>query len=452
MLALLNRFSILLIFPAVALAFFIAALFYYYRGNYDAPPSEAVAIQDLTPPVSTFTTLAEPPPLHDGTLVVDAAHSNGFTQAELSAFLSTVAARGYSLDFLGELSVSRGFGGFGGFDGGGSLGASERLGLLEEKLRGADSLVVIQPDDSYSKEEADLVERFVTEKGGRLLLIADPSRDHQINSLAERFGITFRPDYLYNQVEYDLNYQNIYVSDFRPDELTDGLGRIALYTAGSLESFGGGLAISDANTKSTVVETIEPLYPMVKADQGGVVALADLTFMVPPQNTILDNPRLIANIADFLTTSQREFHLADFPHFFGRQDGQVDILLGRSSLLNAGSQMKNVLSGFQLESQIQGVENLNRDTVYLGLYDDAFNVAQYLQLAGIQIDGKGDLRTLFTPAIGRDGTAVAVLHRSGQRRVLVILGDTAEEVAGVLDRLGSGDFRDGLVGDFVGVY
>jgi hypothetical protein len=191
---------------------------------------------------------------------------------------------------------------------------------------------------------------------------------------------------------------------------------------------------------------------MVKADQGGVVALADLTFMVPPQNTILDNPRLIANIADFLTTSQREFHLADFPHFFGRQDGQVDILLGRPSLLNTGSRMKNVLSGFQLESQIQGVENLNRDTVYLGLYDDAFKVAQYLQLAGIQIDGKGDLRTLFTPTISRDRTAVAVLHRSGQRRVLVILGDTAEDVAGVLDRLGSGDFRDGLVGDFVGVY
>jgi len=156
---------------------------------------------------------------------------------------------------------------------------------------------------------------------------------------------------------------------------------------------------------------------------------------------------LIANIADFLTTSRREFDFADFPHFF---DGQVDILLGRSSLLNAGAQMKNVLSGFQLASQIQGVEDIKRDTVYLGLYDDAFNVAQYLQLAGIQVDD--DLRTPFTPAIDRAGTGVAILHRSGQRRVLVILGDTAENVTGVLDRLGSGDFRDGLVGDFVGVY
>ena len=449
MLALLNRFSVLLIFPAAALAFFVAALFYYYQGDYDAPPSEALAIQDITPPVSTFTTLTELPSIQHGTLVVDAAHSNGFSQAELSAFLSTVASRGYSLDFLGELSVSSGFGGFGGS---GSLGSLERLDLLEEKLRGADSLVVIQPDESYSKEEADLVERFVVEKGGKLLLIADPSRDHRINSLAERFGIFFRPDYLYNLVDYDLNYQGIYVSDFKPDELTDGLARIALYTSGSLESSGGGLAISDANTKSTVVETIEPLYPMVKGGQGRVVALADLTFLVPPQNTILDNPRLIANIAGFLTTSQREFDLADFPYFFGGEDGQVDIILGRSSLLNAGARMKNLLSGFQVESQIQGVENLSRHTVYLGLYDDAFNVAQYLQLAGVQIDGQGGLRTPFTPDLDRRDTAVAMLHKSGQRRVLVILGDTAEDVSGVLDQLASGDFRDGLVGDFVGVY
>ncbi|PKB83737.1 MAG: hypothetical protein BZY88_01470 [SAR202 cluster bacterium Io17-Chloro-G9] len=432
MLALLNRVSILLIFPAVALAFFIGALFYYYRGTYDPPPSEALAIKDIKPPVSSFTTLAEPPPIHDGTLLVDAGHSNGFSQAEVSAFLSTVAARGYTLDFLRELD---------GFDGGATLD------LLEEKLRGADSLVVIQPEDSYSKEEADLVHQFVEEKGGRLLLIADPTRKHKINSLAERFGIFFRPDYLYNLLEYDLNFQSIYVSDFRPDELTNGLGRIALYTSGSLESTGGGLAIPDANTKSTVVESIEPLYPMVKSNQGGVVAIADLTFMIPPQNTILDNPRLIANIADFLTTPQRQFDLADFPHFFS---GQVDILLGRSSLLSAGAQMKNLLSGFQLSSEIRAVDDLNRDLVYLGLYDDAFNVAQYLQLAGVQVDG--ELRTPFTTAIERQETAVAILHRSSQRRVLVILGDTTDDVAGVLDQLESGGFRDGLVGDFVGVY
>ena len=441
MLALLNRYSVLLIFPAVALAFFIGALFYYYRGTYDPPPSGELRLQDIKPPVSSFTTFAEPPTIHDGTLLVDAGHSNGFRRAEVSAFLSAISERGYSLDFLGE---------FGLFGNASRLGDSEKVDLLEKKLRAADSFLVIQPADPYSKEETELVHRFVEEKGGKLLLIADPTRVHKINTIAARFGISFRPDYLYNLVDHDLNFQNIFVSDFRPDELTDGLTRIVLYTSGSLESTGGGLAISDSNTRSTMVESVEPLYPMAKSDRagaGGVLAMADLTFLIPPQNTILDNPRLIANIADFLTTSQRQFGLSDFPHFF---TGETDILLGRSSLLDAGTQMKSVLSNFHVASEIQKVEDPTRDSVYLGLYDDAFNVAQYLQLAGIQIDG--DLRMPFTPAIASEGTAVAVLHSSGQRQVLVILGDTSDDVTGVLDQLELGGFRDGLVGDFVGVY
>ena len=80
------------------------------------------------------------------------------------------------------------------------------------------------------------------------MLIADPTRNHRMNSLSKEFGITFRPDYLHNSVDYDLNFQNIFISDFKPDKLTDGLGRIALYAAGSLESANGGLAVADGNT------------------------------------------------------------------------------------------------------------------------------------------------------------------------------------------------------------
>lgn len=54
--------------------------------------------------------------------------------------------------------------------------------------------------------------------------------------------------------------------------------------------------------------------------------MGDLTFMVPPQNSILDNNRLIADIAEFLASSDRGFELSDFPYFF---DGAADIVLGR---------------------------------------------------------------------------------------------------------------------------
>ena len=438
MLEILNRFSLALIFPAVALAFFVGAYFYFYQGSYDAPQSGQMSTENIRPPVSTFTRLEEAPTVQRGSLLVDLNHSNGFSRAEISAFLSTIKKRGYTLDFL-EGSSGSGYRS--------DSAKSTRENQLVEKLRGADSFLVIQPRAAFSRSETDLVRQFVEEKGGNLLLIADPTRGHDINSLSETFGITYRPDYLYNQVDYDLNYQNIFISDFKTDKLTDGLGRIVLYTASSLESADGGLAISSATTQSTVAERVEPLYPIVRTEQGGVVALTDLTFLIPPQSTILDNPKLISNLADFLTTSQRRFDLGDFPYFF---DESAEIVLGRSSLLDAGVEMTGLLSEFQISSEIRNVGDPNRDLVYLGLYDDASSVAQYLQSTGVEIGD--DLRTPFTPAITRDGSAVAVLYQQDQRQVLVVLGDTPDDVVRVLKQLASGGFRRGLVSDFVGVY
>ena len=433
MLDLLNRFSIVLILPAVALAFFVGAYFYFYQGSYAPLPSEQLRTQHITPPVSSFTNSETISPVQRGTLLVDMGHSNGFSRDEISSFLNEISRRGYSLEFL-ELS-----------SGGKKL--SEGGNGLAEQLRSVDSFLVIQPSRPFSNEEAVLVHQFVEEKGGKLLLIADPTRNHRMNSLSKEFGITFRPDYLHNSVDYDLNFQNIYISDFKPDKLTDGLGRIALYAAGSLESANGGLAVADGNTQSTFVERVEPLYPMARSEQGGVVALTDLTFLIPPQSTIVNNPRLISNLADFLTTSERSFDLADFPYFF---DEATEIILGRPSLLDAGVGMTSVLSGFQVASEMRNVPDPNSDLVYLGLYDDAPSVAQYLQLAGVEIGD--ELRTPFTPAIARDESAVAVLYQDEQRGVLIVLGDTPDDVDRVLRQLGNGSFRQGLVGDFVGVY
>ena len=324
--------------PAAAVVFFLAALLFFYRGTYDPPPSGEIPAHRIQPPVSSFTTLSEAPPIHRGTLLVDAGHNNDYRREEVSAFLTKVSQRGYDIEFLGSFSA---------FGTTSRLGGSERLEDLQAGLRSADGFLVIQPVSAYTIEEVAEVQRFVLEKGGKLLLVADPTRNHSINSLADGFGITFRPDYLYNLLEYDLNFQDIFISDFRPDELTSGLGRIVLYTAGSLNSAGPGLAISDANTQSSIVKNIEPLYAMVKSRDGGVVAIGDMTFMVPPQDGIFDNAKLISNLANFLTQSQRQFDLADFPHFF-RDD--VDIVLGRSALVGAGAQMKGLLDDLQVVS------------------------------------------------------------------------------------------------------
>jgi hypothetical protein len=195
------------------------------------------------------------------------------------------------------------------------------------------------------------------------------------------------------------------------------------------------------------MERSETFFPLVRGSEGQVVAISDLTFMIPPQNSILSNDRLVSNIADYLTTGGRAFELADFPHFF--QD-EVDILLGQSSLFTVGTQLKSMLAELQVGSEVRGVEDLARDTAYLGLYRDAPNVAQYLDVARVRLADA--LRTPFTPDIPLVGTGVILLHRSQQRDVLIILGDSPGTLEELVKRLGSGSFRDGLVADLIGVY
>ena len=433
----LRKISILLIFPLFALAFFLGAYFFYYRGGYDAPPTTAIPFDSIVRPTSSHSTFTEVPQQRPGMLVVHGGHSNDFSKGEISSLLARVSDRGHDIEFIGEPGF---FGGFGLLDSG------VRFDLLEEKLRQANSLAVILPDEAYTREEVGLVERFVA-KGGRLLLVADPTRRSEINSLAERFGINFLPDYLFNTVDYDINFQNIIIQDFRPDEITAGLRQISLYTAGSVQSSKPGLVYTDANTRSSIVENIEPRYPIAKGTDDRVLAVYDLTFMVPPQNSILDNDRLIANIADYLTTNDRLFDLADFPFFF--QD-EVNILLGRSSLFKEGTEIRALLSDFLIGSEIVGNEDITKDTVFLGLYQDAPSVGQYLAIAGIQVDDS--LRTPFTPALEREGTALILLHNGTDRRVLVILGESEASVGELVSKLDFGNFQTGLVSDFVGVY
>ncbi len=431
------RISLLLVAPLAALAFFLGAYFFFYRGGYDSPPAVTVPFDRVSSPLSSHVSFTDAAELHSGMLLVDGAHLNDFTRGEVSYLLDRVASRGFDVEFTGPVatlySVQQ-------------VPSEERLALLREGLRRADSLLVIAPVEAYTRGEVDLVERFV-EKGGRLLLIADPTRAADINSLAERFGVTFQPGYLYNNVDYDLNFRNIFVRNFRPDEVTRGLRQIALYTAGSIKSARPWLAHTDANTRSSIVERVEPFYPIVRGENGRVLAIHDLTFMVPPQNSILDNDQLISNIAGYLTAGQRSFDLADFPYFLR---GDVDILLGRSSLFDAGAAMKAALGGLQVSSNIVGVEDITRSTIYLGLYQDAPGVAQYLEIAGVRVDGA--LRTPFTPDIDPEDTAFILLHETQDRRVLAVLGATEEAVAEMLRRLGDGSFRTGLVSDSIGVY
>ena len=415
---------------------FAAAYLFFYRGAYAGPPGAQLEFspgsvasandgRQWTPSVTDRS---------GGLVLVDTLHSNGFSSREILTLRTRIVARGYDLELLGNFARAP---------------ASERVSQFTERLRQADTLVVITPLIAYSAGEVDVIEDFVR-KGGKLVLVSDPGRRDQMNTLAQRFGVQFRPDYLYNQVENDKNYQNIFVRDFRPDELTAGLDTIVLFTAGSITSSGPGLAVAGARTESAVAENNGDLYVMARAADRNVLAISDFTFMIPPQDSTADNDRLLSNIVDFATTSDRIFDLADFPHFYqtGPDDG-VQILLGRPDLLGSGAKLKNGLKDYGISADVQGTEDVSRDTVFLGLHDDALQVRQYLQAAGIRVDDTVGLP--FGAEVDPKGTAVTVLDREGGRHVLILLADTPKTLDTAVTRLLDGKFRSNLISETVSV-
>ena len=431
-----RKLAVVALFPLFAAVTVAGAFLFFYPSRYDPPPSVDIPFQQITSPgvAPSVAVDSDTAQVRRGLMLVDALHVNSFEEAEVVTLKSWVANRGYDVEVVGGFAP---------------VEVETRLTLLEDKLRRADSFLVVLPRVGYSEAEVDLVERFV-EKGGKLLLISDPTRPSRINILAKRFGVEFQPDYLFNTLEYDLNFRHIFVRDFQPAPITSGLDTIALYIAGSVRSSGHGLAFTDVNTRSSLVEAAEDFYPIAWGESQNVLAIGDFTFMVPPYNSLVDNGKFLSNLADYLTDSRREFDLEDFPHFYvGRPDDSVDILLGQPSLWSVGTDMRNGLSAYGLSSEVRGLEDVSRDTAFLGLYEDALRVGQYLQAAGVRVDEA--LSTPFAEDLNTNGTAIVILHRDQDRHVLVVLADTPDGLAEAVGGLFSGEFRKDLISNSVGL-
>lgn len=415
---------------------FAAAYLVFYRGNYAGPPSAEMqyvsrGVASANDGTQWTPSVGERP---GGLVLLDTLHSNGFSSREILTLRTRVVAQGYDLELLGNFARSA---------------EPDRRSQYAERLREADSLIVITPLVAYSAGEVDVIEDFVR-KGGKLVMVSDPGRRDQMNTLAQRFGVQFRPDYLYNQVENDRNFQNIFIRDFRPDQLTAGLDTIVLFTSGSITSSGPGLAVADSRTESAVAENNGDLYVMARAADRNVLAISDFTFMIPPHDSAADNDRLLSNIIDFATTSDRIFDLADFPHFYqtGPDDG-VQILLGRPDLIGSGARLKGGLEEYGISADIRGTEDVSRDTVFLGLHDDALQVRQYLQAAGVRVDDMVKIPSGLELDPAR--TSLTVLGREGDRHVLILLADTPTALNGAVGSLLSGGFRSDLVSEVIGV-
>jgi len=286
-----------------------------YRGFYTPPPPRLPSYEHITVPQVPSGEFYDEITEGEGIVLIDLAHKNSFEIEELNVLMLRLISRDLTIRFLDVED---------------DLG-KELIGkeILEEKAEEADqngeaaskpkeepeeeevakelpdAFVIVCPGAEFSAEERGAISEFV-EGGGKLLLIADPTRQSRLNSLSFDFGLLFEPDYLYNLKENDINYRNIYITRFVENEITEDLAKIVLYTAGSISSVDGGIARVDENTFSSLIETRRELSPIALTEEAKVLAISDLTFMTEPYNGAHDNNRLIANIADWLASPVEE--------------------------------------------------------------------------------------------------------------------------------------------------
>lgn len=445
--------------------------FYQLGGaDYEAPPTYSVSELPRVPtPVSN--PFEDDPEAGEGFVLLDLAHHNDFNLDELDYLDSRLAARGF------ELLPYRG-------------------GDLAGALRPATAFIVAAPLEPFSPEDIRTVADFV-DRGGRLLLIGDPTRftvetvesqfslsfrinsdDIPLNSLANEFSLTFNGDYLYNTAESEANYQNIILAgdSLAENELTEELETLVFYGSHSLQLGPGGVPLLEAgdDTWSSATERAGGLTLAALNEAQSVLALGDIDFLSAPRYTVYDNGRFVAHIADFLVQAGREFVLADFPYFFSNP---IDLIYTGDPALgpDAFDEIISLQDAFRRAGQSLSLADATRsdhDALYFGLYNQAGEVEEMLAEAGLELvidpplpanadengaendresdedgaasgepgdeaDNGSALRQIQSDlgTVQMSGTALLLLHEEAGRRQVIVLAASNEGLESVVDRL-----------------
>ena len=255
---------------------FLVQLLFFYRGIYIPSPLKEPDYLNINVNVSIPIETNDSFSQGNGIVLIDLSHGNKFAADDLTLLLSRVIARGYHIEYLKDSSN------------------------LKKNLSYSTSFIEISPASAFSKEEVKSVKEF-TDGGGKLLMLSEPINKNEINSLASEFGILFWNDYLYNLKENDGNFRYIYLKEFSENNITRGLNKIVFYTSSSV--FGSGIIFTDNNTYSSTKGEKRRYSVAALTENSRILAIGDVTFLSEPYN-VMDNNRLIYNIADFLAPSE----------------------------------------------------------------------------------------------------------------------------------------------------
>ncbi|MBN1993256.1 MAG: hypothetical protein JW953_11170 [Anaerolineae bacterium] len=473
----------LVVIFVVAILAFVAGRFFYYgaKANAYTPPERTRATVELEASAKSARLEAvDKPTVTRGVVVVDYAHSNALFIEELNVLLSKLVARGFDYELV--------------------LGANnndeeEENGkknnndaeALADKLAYASSLILPLPRDEYSPAEIVAIERFV-EKGGRVLIIGDPTRTvvvEALNSIAGAFGIIYANDYLYSLENNDNNYRNVVYTHFKKSPLTagltDGESKIIFYSGNSVYAPGYEIILGDETTHSSTSEGGRNLAAAALTTNDQVLALGDLTFFVEPYSAAENNGLLINNIAAFLSGGERDYELSDFPFFF---NPTVDIVFDNTLVFNSqfddSVKLKEALE--KVDRTVSFADNIGQenDMIFIGRFDETAVISDYLKAGHITIlapdekteaeealanaekeadqnkvaqvnDESPDVEERFIDGriqvegmgeLERGGSTLFYLHQEPERNVLIILSDNLDTNADAFELLLDHEFTD----------
>jgi hypothetical protein len=451
----LKRFRVLIALAVLVLPV-LARGGWFYRGFPERPAVQSpdfAAASVPQPPLSTAAPEKVVSP-SGKVVVLDNYHSNLYDPSEVQALVAALTGRGARVEYDN-----------------GSL-------YLSEQLKYASAYIVISPTYSFSLDEVNEVRQF-TQRGGRLLVFTDPTHGsydfdyisgnilmtpdvNAANTLLAPFGITFSGDYLYNLLENEGNFRNVLFSDFGVEDLTGGLGRVALYGVHSVSAVKGQALISgDENTFSSLTDSSQTplsgnqagLAAAVLSADGSALAIGDFTFLHPPYDQVADNRRLLGVLADFALAGERTHRLADFPYLFSRPVNLsvVGDLQMTADLLSPVASLQSNLQWKNISLTVAPHPASGRDAILLGLLEPSEDLDRYTSAFDLGLDAPASITIPGFGEIGRAGLGLLLYKPGVVSNTLILLTDQPEDLPSLLYLLSGEDLSGCVIQDNIGV-
>ena len=230
------------------------------------------------------------------TVLIDRAHANQISDEKLSTLTNALVANGHEIEYVSQEQA--------------------RGPAWNESLRGADALLVANPNRPYTPGQLAGVQAFA-DAGGRVVLLSDPASIQRVGlfgfgiqqqsnddpALNADFGISARSGYLFNMHEYQQTFKSVYATPGN-GPLSQGVNRVVVRDAAAV-------SVSDGQTALTVGERTR-LSTTRRADTYGVVVqssdvamVGDTDFLAPESAYVADNEVFTGNIADFLVSGEK---------------------------------------------------------------------------------------------------------------------------------------------------